>query len=148
MSVILQTLWRGNNRIFPLNNLLILNRCNQGNSDIWRVYWMRFSFYISFNGVRLRILHCKQLLDESCGIQVKCWLVDSYVLEDVGVMCALMVLCVTLYEASNLIIDKFVWIEDSGWCRRNTMWVNRVNVLKDDFPVQFLLSLVLVCFNL
>jgi hypothetical protein len=72
MSVIWQTLWKGDDRIFPLSNLLILNRYNQGNSDRRGGYWMRFSFHISFNGVGLRILHNKQFLNERCGIQVKC----------------------------------------------------------------------------
>jgi len=44
--------------------------------------------FLLLNEAKFRILHNKQFLDRKCGIR-NCWLDDSYILGDVGVMCAL-----------------------------------------------------------
>ena len=38
-----------------------------------------------------------------CRIQQNCWLDDDRILEDAGVMCALVVLYITFFEVKNLI---------------------------------------------
>ena len=37
-----------------------------------------------------------------CGIQKNFWLDDHYVLEKVGVMCALLDLCIIVFEVKNI----------------------------------------------
>jgi hypothetical protein len=48
--------------------------------------------FLSLNGSQIVTLYYKQFSGMRCGIQQNCWLVDDRILEDAGVMCALVVL--------------------------------------------------------
>ena len=50
-----------------------------------------------------RIVNFRKFLGKSCDIQKSCWLDDDYSLEDVGVMCALLDLYITVFEVKSLI---------------------------------------------
>jgi hypothetical protein len=63
---------------------------------------MRLSFCLSFNRVKFRVLYCKQFLDKRCGVQVKCGLDGYYILQEVGVRYALLILCIMVFEVNNL----------------------------------------------
>jgi hypothetical protein len=53
---------------------------------------------LSLNGAKFRILFYKQFLGERCCIRNNCWLVEDYVWQDVRVVCALLVLHITVFE--------------------------------------------------
>jgi hypothetical protein len=59
------------------------------------------------------VLYCKQFLGKKCSIPLKfCW--GDYILQEAGVLCALLVLYVALFEVNNLILWQIcVYIEDS-----------------------------------
>jgi hypothetical protein len=40
--------------------------------------------------LKFRILYYKPFLGKKCGIQKNCWVADDGVVEEVGVMCALL----------------------------------------------------------
>lgn len=59
---------------------------------------------LSLNGAKFRILYYKQFLGRRCGIHKNCWLADNYIWQDVRVVCALLVLHVTVFEVKDRII--------------------------------------------
>jgi hypothetical protein len=69
---------------------------------------------LCWNGFKVRTLHCKQNLDKRFGTQKICWLVDEYILQDVGDVSALLDLHITVFEVKNptgRVICE--WTEDS-----------------------------------
>lgn len=69
-------------------------------------YWLVKSvweeaYVSSLNAANFRMPYYVQLLDMRCGIGKNCWL-DDYIYEEAEVMCALLVLYITVFEVRNM----------------------------------------------
>ena len=58
------------------------------------------AYVSSSNEADFRMLYYIQLLGMRCGIGKHCWL-DDYIYEEAGVICALLVLYITVFEVRN-----------------------------------------------
>ena len=59
--------------------------------------------FLSLNGPQIMTLYYKHFSSTRCGIQQNCWLFGFHILEDAGVMCALVALYITVFGVRNLI---------------------------------------------
>lgn len=48
------------------------------------------------------MLYYKQFLDKSCDSQKNCWLDDDYIVEEVCVLSALLILYILVFEVRNI----------------------------------------------
>jgi hypothetical protein len=68
---------------------------------------------LSSNGAKFGVPYYKQFLDKRCGMQKDCCLCEYCILEKVGVICALLVLFIVVFE-----ITGFWW----GSLREGDHW--------------------------
>ena len=81
--------------------------CNKGWTNLSQCYVVcTLCVLLSWNGTKFGIRYYKQFLAKKSGIQKNCWLDDDYILEDVGAMCALLVLRITVFEIKNMISEN------------------------------------------
>ena len=71
------------------------------------------AYVSSLYGALFRMLQYMQHLDMRCGIGKNCWL-DDYLYEEAGVMCALLVLYIIVFEVRN-ICCRMIWLYVYCW---------------------------------